>query len=258
MKKDKKETEERFGLRWQQSPTFFKNIFIYIILIIIFIIAVFLLLNRYVNKSISPHNFVPPSSDLALPRLPATELVSPHATPAPIENQNDRLISLENNVKTLASSLQISHQLIAFEILKEVLKGHIPLETLTIYLQKHPEPWTAETLTMLAPIKESKTYDQLHMLLNQSALSPSLSVWKRIKNSITSFVTIRKLDQGGQGSIKGIEIALHAQNIQQALEAFDKLPPEEQAKLVSWKQEAQNRLSLETLKQKMLIALSEN
>jgi hypothetical protein len=274
MKKDKETTGRSHWQQWRQSPTFFRNFFGYSIIIVILILSIFILVYRYINKKAEPNNFIIPNSiPMPLPSPPATPVPAPTPPLAPLpapeplslENritiQNDRLTNLENSFNQQQLTFRNCHQLVALEILQEILEGHLPVNTLTLYLQKQKEPWATNILNRLSPVKEGKTYDQLQVLLILPPSSQPLSRWQHIKNIIKSFVSIRRLDREGQytvAKLSDIQTALRTHNIQRALDAFAKLSPEEQAHLSSWKQEAQDRLTLETIKQTMLLELSES
>lgn len=273
MKKDKK-TEIRSFLK--QPPAFLKNLLIYIIFLSVFALFVFILIYRYVSGFHQQQEFVyqsltPTLSPTPTPTPAPTPMPAPTPAPMPvplsppelvllqkeISSQNDRLAQIEANLKQWQSVPQASHQLVAIEILREVLEGHLPLSTFTLYLQKIPEPWAPPILSRISSITMCKTYAQLQDLL---VLPPkSHSLWRRVKNFLKSFVRIRKLDAKGHyqgGHLDDVHRALREHNIQQALEAFEKLSPAEQNQLASWKQDAQNRLALEALKQKMLLDLA--
>lgn len=269
MKKNK-ETKEKSG--WQklrESPDFLKNLNIYSLLSFVLILSSIILLYRYINKPVEQTEFilqktapVTTSEPAPVPDLvPAPAVSTPLPPPPEAILQNDRLTYLENKINELQSALQISHQLVAFEMLQGILDGHFPLATLTVYLQKISEPWTTDILNTLSSVKEIKTYSQLQSLLTIPSPPPSkpISFWKRIKNTLKSFVSVRKLepaDNNNLGNLKDIQLALHSHDIQQALEIFGKMPPKEQAELSLWKQAAQDRLTLETVKQKILLQFS--
>lgn len=270
MKKDNREKISSPGK--QLNGSFFKKSFIYIFLCIIFIFAGFLLIYRYVTKSIYQPEFTAPSFVRSqpsvsgatpsvsgtTPSVPGATLSVPGATGV---SEDIRLSNLENNVNNLQLSLRAVPQLIALELLHEVLEGHLPVETLILYLQKKPEPWATDILNTFSSIKEGKTYAQLQALLilppSDQCLSSSSSPWGYVKNIIKSFVSIRKLNMEGKlEDIDKIQTALYAHDIKSALELFNKLPPEQQVQLSFWKQLAQDRLILETIKQKLLLELS--
>ena len=273
----KKNQETKVNGRWQQwrqSPSFFKNFFSYFIIIFLLILSSFILFYRYVNKTIQQSEFVisstlPLSTSATTPTPVPTPAAPPTPAPAPqsvsveqeIALQNNRLTNIENNLNQQQLKLQTAHhQLIAYELIQGILEGHLPLKTLTLYLQKKSEPWATNLLNTLSPLQDCETYAQLQDLLVPPASSQPLSPWQHVKNLIKRFVSIRKLDAEGHykvGNLSDIQTALHRQNIQQALDAFGKLSPEEQVQLSTWKQAAQNRLTLETIKQKLLLELSE-
>lgn len=252
MKKNKDTKEKSHWQKLISSPSFLKNIKIYSILSFIFILSISILIYRYINKPITQPEFV-----FQKP-VPVTASKPIHA-PAIGKLQNDHLTHLEGRINELQAALQMLHQLVALEMLQAILDGHLPLKTFTAYLQKTSEPWTTDVLKTLIPIKESKTYDQLQALLILQPQSQPPSFWKRVKNTLRSFVRIRKLDKEGNeklGNLEEMQIALQTHNIQKALGLFGKLPPQEQAQLVLWKQGAQDRLTLEKIKLKILLELS--
>lgn len=251
MKHDKEMTLSLRWQQWRQSPAFLKNISIYLLLVFIFILSIFILFYRYKEKKENRSPVIIVNSEAA-------------PVPAPLKNevdlQNDRLTKLENMLSQQQFTLQPPQQLIAFELLHQVLKGRLSLKSLILYLQKNAEPWTIDILNTLSPLQESKTYDELQASLILPPPSSS-SLWQHVKNVINLFVSIRELDAEGRyklGRLEDIRVALQAHDIQKALDGFGKLLPEEQAQLSSWKQEAQNRLILENLKQKMLVGLAES
>jgi hypothetical protein len=254
MKKDKEAKDSSRWQQWQSRPNFLKKILIYSILILLFALSIVILSTRYRNAKMQ---------QAAVSASDSESKAEPLLLENEIALQNDRLSKLEDLIKQQQITLQSAHQLIVLEILQEVLEGRLSLKNLTLYLQKNAEPWTVNTLNTLSPIKECKTYAQLELLLllppSSQPQPKSLSSLKRFKKFIKSLVRIRKLDQDGssqQGTLHAIQTALREHNIQKALEAFNKFPPEEKKQLSSWKKEAQNRLVLETLKQKMLLELS--
>lgn len=171
-------------------------------------------------------------------------------------SQDLRLTDLEKTVNVLVATSQVFHQFIAFEIVKEILEGHLSLESLKLFLQRHPDSWTALIVTILPSIQGSKTYDELQRLLVLSL--PPQTLWERIQNFLKSIVIIRKMNQEGEEHIEAVRAALQERNVQKALEIFDKLPPEEKTQYASWQKAAQDRLALERLKQKMLLMISEH
>jgi len=274
MKKTKK---EKMTELWKQPLPSFKSTLTYFILLSILALCVFILGYRYVHKitasqefvyqnsiSTSAHDEVPtPVPELPsapVPLSPSTSGVTSSSLEVFLQNeintQNKRLSEIEAKLNKLHSIPQVSHQLLAMEILREVLEGHVPLSTFVLYLEKMPEPWGVSILNSISAIPECKTYDQLRdsLILSQKPLSR----WQRVKSYVKSFVRIRKLDETGhyvEGHLDDIYKALRKHDIEQALTAFDKLSPKEQTELALWKQEAQNRLTLERIKQKILLDL---
>ena len=146
------------------------------------------------------------------------------------------------------------------EILRAVLEGLIPLETLKIFLHKIPEPWAHSLLTTLTPIKSTITYPQLEDLLVLPPPVP-LSTWERMKATLKSLIRIRKLDEKGTyklESIENIQKALKEHDIQRALKFFAMLTPQEKAQLSSWRVLAQERLTLEDSLKNLLIEFTES
>lgn len=263
MMKDKKLNLKASWKEWKQSPDFFKNIFIFFIIILLFIFAIFIIIYRMIYKSPTYDSAVIQNVIPTLQKSSSILHMDPTARASykEIAIQKKRLETLENHLTLLQSNATATHRLIVLEMLNEILVGSVPIKTLILYLQKNPDPWTAELLTTLSPIQESKTYTQLQDLLIPPPPLQSLSKWQRIKNKIKTFVSIRKVDAEGHyiyGTFGDIQKALHAHNIQQALDAFSKLSPEVQTQLSCWKQTAQNRLTLETAKQKIILQLSGN
>lgn len=266
MTKDKETTGRSHWQKWRQSPTFFRNFSSYFIIIIILIFSIFILLYRHINKKTGQNDcFIPRSLPMPVPPSFKHEIAKQNSQLNHLENRfNQQQLSLQSCQQLVALeklSLQSCQQLVALEILQEILEGRLPINTLTLYLQKQAEPWATNILSRLSPIKEAKTYDQLQVLLILPPSSQPLSRWQHVKNIIKSFVSIRQLDKEGQytvGRLSDIQTALRTHNIQQALDAFAKLSPEERAQLSSWTQEAQDRLTLETIKKTMLLELSES
>ncbi|MBY0291846.1 MAG: hypothetical protein K2W92_00960 [Alphaproteobacteria bacterium] len=194
-------------------------------------------------------------------------------TPQDIDILLNRITVLENKAaeqqKILKDStiehqhiLQIPQKLIVIELLRSVLEGLIPIETLKTFLHKISEPWALSLLATLDPIKNTITYPQLEALLVPPPLSfDSLSIWERIKTKLQSLVRIRKLDEHGAYKLKPIESiqkSLEVHDIQQALKFFEMLTPQENAQLSSWKILAQERLTLENSLKNLLLELTES
>ncbi|MBP6951525.1 MAG: hypothetical protein KBC28_04835 [Alphaproteobacteria bacterium] len=167
---------------------------------------------------------------------------------------------LKDNTIEHQQILQIPQRLIVIEILRSVLEGLIPLETLKIFLHKISEPWAHSLLTTLTPIKSTITYPQLEDLLVLPPPVP-LSTWERMKATLKSLIRIRKLDEKGTyklESIENIQKALKEHDIQRALKFFAMLTPQEKAQLSSWKVLAQERLMLEDSLKNLLLEFTES
>lgn len=278
----KENKEKIINVLGKQFPILLKTSITYFIFFTVIILCFIIFIYRYYNKTNVNQEFsyqsaipVPaPAPEPAPAPAPAPEptpVPAPEPAPAPapapppekvllqkeLNAQNDRLAQMETRLSQWQSIPELSQQLLAMEILHAVLEGELPLSIFIHYLQKIPEPWVAPLLNSIATIPEIKTYAQLQgaLVLPQEPLS----LWQRIEKALKSFVRIRKLDETGHyesGHLDDIERALKEHNIRQALEAFDKLSPEEKIHLTSWQAAAQNRLTLEKMKQKMLLDLA--
>lgn len=255
MKKDKKINTPPSWQQWTQSPNFLKNLSVYTIFFIIFILAGMLAWKQYTGKI----NGKP----LVFPSISTENEDSALAEMQTIQNEltsiSKRLFTLEAQTTHVQQSLPTPQKLAAFELLKGVLEGMIPLETLKKSLQKKSEPWAQALFITLDPIKESKTYPQLEALLVLPQSQPS-SRWQRIKNKIKSFIHLQKVDEKSEcrhGAPNDVRKAIRAHDISKALEFFEKLSSQEQAQFASWKALAEGRLLLETSAQKLLSEIAE-
>ncbi|HUX78149.1 MAG TPA: hypothetical protein VMW10_00145 [Alphaproteobacteria bacterium] len=254
MKKDKK-TNNTLWDKWTQSPELRNKLFIFVTLIILLILAFFIIWKRYVDRELTH----PTSLLQSAPSQQEVELIEePHlSAQAEIKLFSERLAVLEKKMNQQQQILTTPPKLVALELLRAILEGSIPVETLKTFLQKNPEPWSQELLTTLNPIQQSMTYPQLKALLNQSP-GQSLSTWERIKKKIKSIIRIRKLNKKGeyeQGDVEDIIKALKAHDLQKALKSYEKLSPEEKAQLSSWKALAQDRIALELMIKKIILEL---
>ncbi len=256
MKKNTKPNNAQW-LSWVQSPDSLKKVFIFVTLVILLVLSIFILWKRYVEKEISqPISLIQTSST-----LPATQLLEKPLSPPQEELKlfSDRLTALENRMNQQQEILLTPPKLVVVEVLRAILEGWIPVETLTVFLQRNSAPWAQGLLVTLNPIKESKTYSQLEALLSVSSSQP-LSLWERVKRKIKSLIRIRKLDAKGdyQGArIEDVQKALSDHDIAKAMDFFEKLSPQEKTELSSWKILAQNRLTLEIIIKKLIIELTE-
>jgi len=256
MKKNKK-TNNVSWFQWAQSSDFLRGIVIFVSLLILLILSVFIIWKRYTER-------VEGQPIMLLQTAPPQPVVQPIEPPplSPREELkllSDRLTALENRMNQQQQILLTPPKLVAIELLRAVLKGWVPLETLKTYLQKNPDPWAQGLSGTLVPINESKTYPQLEALLTLSPVELP-SMWERIKRKIKSLVHIRKLDEKGDyqgGQIEDVQKALHDHDVQKALENFEKLPSEEKAQLSTWKGVAQDRLTLEIMMKKLILELTE-
>ncbi|MBS0272375.1 MAG: hypothetical protein JSR85_06980 [Proteobacteria bacterium] len=274
MMKDKKIQTLPFWRRPFQWGNSVKKLFVFLTLFIFLLLSLFIIWKRHLEKAALPPEVIVSSPPPAQPASPVAPTpvpqpvppppVAPAAAPPspPLEGLNvlaDRLTALESKVNQQLL-VQTPQKLITVELFRSTLEGWIPLDNLKTFLQKNPEPWAQGLLAALTPVKECKTYPQLKALLIIPP-SQSLSTWDKIKRKIKSLIRIRKLDDQGNyqyGHIEDVQNALKENNIQQALDLFEKLLPEEKGSLSSWKEMAQNRLALEMLMKKFLIELSES
>lgn len=280
MKKNKDTKPNSRWQYWRQSPPSLKTLFFGFILSIILILAVVILIHRQVNKTKHSPDFIVHtvlnSEQASVPAtvpeptpvpasVPEEIPSSPTSSSALLQNeialQNSRLDQLEGKVNQVVSVSQSSHQLIAFQLLQEILDGHLSIgelhRFLQIYHEKTSQPWTINILNAISGIQGCKTYAELEAMLVLPSRSPTQ--WQSLKSILKSFVKMRKLDDEGHYVVanrEDIKMALRAHNIQQALESFKKLSADEQAKLSTWKQDAEGRLLLETTKKKLLLDLA--
>ena len=232
--------------RWRQSPNFFKSLFIYFFILIIFLLSIGVVLYRYKNKMIT----IAPAVIIKKASAP---VASSHAKD-PLQKGTMELNHLTAIVDNqLQPTLKMTYLLIAIELMQEVLDGKFPLTNLNLYIKKNSGIWTPNLFIALSSIKNIQTYEELQTSLILPPLNPSASLWQRGKDIIKSIVVIRKLN-----TLEDVQKALKTHNITQALAAFDKLPSSERAKLSQWKAMAMDRLTLEKIKQQMLLELSEN
>lgn len=279
MMKDKKIQVLPFWRYPFQLSLSVKKLFIFSTLVIFLLLSLLIIWKRHLEKAALPPDvivFSPPQVQPTSP-LPSVE---PQPTPPPpsveatlpppavvpssppqeeLKTLADRLVILESKINQQLLA-QTSQKLITIELFRSTLEGWVSLDNFKIFLQKNPEPWAQGLLTALAPVKECKTYPQLKALL---VLPPSqaLSTWDKIKRKMKALIRIRKLDNTGSyqySHIEDVQKVLEEHDIQQALDLFERLLPEEKNNLSSWKEVAQNRLTLETLMKKFLTELSES
>ncbi|MBP7729841.1 MAG: hypothetical protein KA112_04445 [Alphaproteobacteria bacterium] len=272
MKSNKIKNKKRLWRDWAHSPNFLREILIFGTLFVIFLLSVVVIWKRHSMKDYH-------SSSKAFSQKVAPLLGQLETSNTPVnESIPEDINVLLNRVKALESQtieqkkilkdntiehqqiLQIPQRLIVIEILRSVLEGLIPLETLKIFLHKISEPWAHSLLTTLTPIKSTITYPQLEDLLVLPPPVP-LSTWERMKATLKSLIRIRKLDEKGTyklESIENIQKALKEHDIQRALKFFAMLTPQEKAQLSSWKVLAQERLMLEDSLKNLLLEFTES
>ena len=286
MKKDK---EAKTNSGWRQSPVSFKTLLFGLIFSIVFIFAVVIFIHRQMyntklpsefnlqsagtgtNYALVPEFFAAPKKSPVpeiVPEQAPTEqtpsVINPKADllPTEITLQNDRMTQLESKLNQVDRLSQTSNQLIAFQLLQEILDGRLTIDDLHRFLHFYylntSQPWAMNILNTISWIKSCKTYTELETML--APPTRAHTQWQSVKSILKSFVRMRKLDEEGHyevGNREDIKIALRAHNILKALEEFKKLSPDEQAKLSDWKQVAEERLHLESIKKKLLSDLSE-
>ncbi len=224
----------------RESPNFFKYLILAITFLIIFILFIILIWEKY------SENYGNSGLKTAKPVL---------VTQESLKLINEKLKALETKQQ---QPLRIPHQLIALELLKGALEGYISLDTLKSFLEKHSDPWTQDFFETLAPIKASSTYNQLESLFVIASPRTSTTPWKSIQEKIKSFISVRKLDknEGKTDPLDDIHEAIRIHDIQKALVSFENLSSEQKAQLSKWKTLAQDRLSLEMLLKSLLLELS--
>lgn len=265
MKKDKESNLMIFWRRWPQSPGFLRDFLVFLLFFILFIFCLILTWKQYKDNLLSQPRAVIPSScvdqKVEEPTLPAAP--SPLSAPIPpdLNTLNDHTILSEQKDSQQPQASGIPRRLIAFELFRGALEGLVGIEALKIFLQKTPEPWAASLLNALLPLNEIKSYSQLESLLVLPSSSQLSSIWQRLQKKIKSFIRVRKLDKKGEynlGQLEDIKNFLRAHDIQKALESFERLSPEEQMHLSSWKKWAQDRFFLETSTKNLLLELTES
>jgi len=260
MKNNKQKHLLSFWQSWTHFPDFFKNLFVFLAFFIFFTISIVLIWKRQLTKETRQVLQSVVAQQIAAKAPPS----APPPPPPPPPQQDiqpliNRIAVLETRLSQSQASLQIPHKLIAFELIKGILEGFIPLESLKTFLQKTPDPWASSLLVTLATIGDIKDYPQLEASL---ALPPpliQLSLWQRVKRKLKSLVRIQRLDEKGNykfGNLEDVQKALQDHNIQKAIECFEKLPVEDQAALSSWKKTAQDRLFLETTRKTLLLEIT--
>ncbi|MBY0500852.1 MAG: hypothetical protein K2P93_02480 [Alphaproteobacteria bacterium] len=264
---------KKFSLAlWRQrlkSPEFLKNFFVFIMFFIILFLAIILIWKRHTEKKVVKHEIAlaaiaPEQSEKKEQKEEKEEKIEKKLEEKTITIQNevsvfaDRITALEQKTVQQQQGIEIPHKLITLELLKGVLEGFVPLAKLIAFLLKNPEPWAKILVTPLVPLKECKTYPQLEAMLILPASPEILTLWERFLKTVISLVQVRKLDEKGGyilSHLKDVQVALREHDIQKALQVFEKLPPSEKARLVSWKQAAQNRQAVETITKNFYLEL---
>jgi len=257
MKNNKKISIKAIWNQWVTSPHFFKTLFIFIAFFLFFGLTITFIWKRYNERIPEKPLVLPQKFSLKIQLQELTERVSTLQTR--FESFSDRLTALELAIKQ-QQHLKISDYLIALELVKGVLEGRIPLESLKKFLQKIPLPWAVAFLTSLAPFQEIKSYTELEALL--SLPTPPLSsssLWQRLKEKMDSIISIQKVDEKGEyrlGQIEDIRTALQDKNIQKAIDLYSSLSPEERAQLSAWAHLALGRFALESQEKRLLLELA--
>lgn len=164
MKKDKNETEENLNPHRKYFSFSFKNILISVFFVFLFISTIYILGSQ-------KKKFFPQEPEISAdPHLAAQSPLSfvPEWPPLPsllAKKESEQSELLHNLERTVNLTTQLSHRLVTLEILKEALEGHVSLDTFSLYLKNHPEPWTEEILRRLGDIPKVLTYEQLQALL---------------------------------------------------------------------------------------------
>jgi hypothetical protein len=252
MKKDKTYNLVVLWRQLRQSPDFLKNTFVFFMFSIVFALSIILVWKKYLDKQAVERKFPIFTSEIENYQ----EVVILQKEVASVTN---RFSTLEKKMIQQEQIAIIPLKLITVELLKGVLEELISLEKFKEFLQKKPDPWAKAFVTPFLPLKECKTYAQLEVLLVFPPPPVAQTTWERFLNIITSLIQIRKLDDNGQylfGQLEDIHKELRAHNIQTALQFFEKLPPQEKARLAPWKQLADARLAVETSAKKLLLELA--
>lgn len=259
MKKDKKYNLIAIWRQWRGSPDFLKNTFVFFMFSIVFVLSIILVWKRYIDRQAVERKL--PVFISEIEKHP--EVVILQKEVALVTNEvasvTNRFSTLEKKVIQQEQVAIIPLKLITVELLTGVLEGLIPLEKLKEFLQKNPDSWAKDFVTPLLLLGECKTYTQLEALLVSPPPPVTQSIRRRFLNILTSLIQIRKLDENGQydlGQLEDIRKELRARGIQTALQFFEKLPPQEKARLASWKQLADVRLVVETSAKNLLLELA--
>lgn len=253
IKIDKKRNIKTIWNQWSSFRYFLKS-FVVIVFSIFFTIAVFFAWKRHIEEK-PQHYKIPQKFSPKIEIQQLTEKVA--ALQTNVKSLSDRLTVTESTTQKIP--LQTSVQIVTLELLRGVLEGLVPLETLRIFLQKNNAPWTTSFLTHLTPVKEIKSYVELEELLVLPSPPSYSSLWQRVKEKVASLIHIRKIDEKGEynlGKLADVQKALRAHNIQKALEFFEKLPPEKKMPLAFWEGLARDRFILETSEKTLFLELA--
>ncbi len=231
--------------------TFIKKNIIYIILLIVFLFASFVVWKR--NQVNVP--------------LPQQTLEVKPSAPKPQEFQQDlealsqRIITLEQRSGPPQYS---SNKLISVELYRGVLEESISIDALKAFLSRTPEPWAQAQLVSLAPIQHCLTYTKLDQLLGApqqpSIPAEELTLWERVKRKVKSLISVRKIDSSGgykYGQLEDVHKELLNHDIVKAIAAYEKLPDLEKQKLAVWLQAAGDRRMLENILSQILNDLAQ-
>lgn len=238
---------------WKNLPLCPRNNLAFWIVGVLLVGAVVLLIYRHQHKLVDETPFV---------WQPKNATTQPVAESAPTVSKTPKaLVAVEENQALQAEhTLQLVHRLVALEILADVLEDRLPMDRFTKYLQHITDPWAVEIRADLPAVVGGVSYLELQALLVPNVPAKSLSLWKRVKRTVSSLVHIRKIDEKDsptQGKLEGIRVALQNHDVEQALLTFEKLSPKKQNQLSAWKTVAEDRLRLEMIRQKILLQLAE-
>lgn len=251
--KPSKPKEQSSWQGWKNWPLCPRNNLAFWVIGVLFVGAVALLIYRHQHKLTEEIPFV---------WQPKKTITQPVATSAPTVSEAQKVLLDAGGNQALQAehTVQLVHRLVAFELLADVLEDRLPMDRFTKYLQKIAEPWAVEIRAGLPAVVGGVSYVELQALLVPNASPKPMSLWKRVKKSVSSLVHIRKMDEkdsAAKGSLESIRVALQNHDVEQALLIFEKLSPKKQNQLSAWKTVAEDRLRLEMIRQKLLLQLAE-
>jgi len=247
MNKNKKNENLSNLIQTLKSQLTVRNVLIIILFLILFVLALGLAWKRFREVNVTSE----PTITIQKPTF---------LTQADLQPILDRLTALEAKVTQQQQPIQPPLKLVALALLKGVLEGYIPLDSVKAYLQRNPDPWAQNYFNSLAPLKAGTTYEQLESLLTFPPQPAPPSMWQYLKDKIKSIIYVRKLDKKGNepGPLDDVYQAVTSQNVQKALESYEKLAPDQKTQLANWLSLAQDRLALENLVKRLLQELSES